>query len=58
MSVSAPTATEADALATALFVMPLEDAVKYISDKPQIGMLAILSNGTCRESGKWPEKTV
>jgi thiamine biosynthesis lipoprotein len=56
MSVSAPTATEADALATALFVMPLEDAVRYTSERPEIGMLAILANGTCRESGKWPAK--
>lgn len=57
MSVSAPTAAEADALATALFVMPIEDAAQYISDKPEIGMFAILSNGTCRKSGRWPEKT-
>ncbi|MEN6438988.1 MAG: FAD:protein FMN transferase [Syntrophobacter sp.] len=57
MSVSAPTAIEADALATALFVMPLEDAVQYVSGNPEIGMLAILSNGTCRECGKWPKKT-
>jgi len=55
--VSAPTATEADALATALFVMPLEDAVRYTSERPEIGMLAILANGTCCESGKWPAKT-
>jgi len=58
MSVSAPTATEADALATALFVMPHEDAVRYVSNRPEIGMLAILSNGTCRESGKWPKMNV
>jgi thiamine biosynthesis lipoprotein len=57
MSVAAPTATLADALATALFVMPLEDAVQYISDKPEIGMFAILSNGTCYEGGRWPEMT-
>lgn len=51
VTVIAPTATEADALSTAFYVMGLETALKYCDDHPEIGAVIIPtpSNGRLLE---------
>ncbi|MEW4489662.1 FAD:protein FMN transferase [Thalassoglobus sp. JC818] len=41
VSVLAPTATEADALSTAFYVMGLDNALKYCDDHPQVGAILV-----------------
>ncbi|TWT57016.1 Thiamine biosynthesis lipoprotein ApbE precursor [Thalassoglobus neptunius] len=41
VSVLAPTATEADALSTAFYVMGLDNALKYCDDHPQVGLIFV-----------------
>lgn len=52
-SVIAPTAAQADALATAMAVMAPEDALTLADDLPGVAVLLAKSNGAALQSGRW-----
>src|SRR5206468_2826354 len=55
VTVAAPTAMQADALSTALFVLGLEPAVALIEATPRVDALFILKDGRTLATARFPK---